>query len=412
MPYMPKSAEPYMPKSAEPLTEVKAHSRKRPSSVSERNAALDAQAQAMAPLTGGVGLRLSPELLGAIGGTVGTEWGGPTSPAAVGLAGLGGGLGSAMEQGQGALLGFPMEGVGDIGGDAAEQAGLQATGGILTKGAGLMGKFGMNMALRFTPEAAQVALKEGITATGQGLRKLLSRVTETSKAEQQIVKQAAGHGIGWRDPVSIARQTFQEVASTLEGAPRDELRKLGTLYNKFLDDNKQDINPVNLLKKRQYYDKMAASSHKAIKGGQKVVEDVSDAWNRAMANNVRKALQTDIPAIKDPTVYEKITGKATTPAELQKLAESVRQVVGQGPAMRRIAKRLALPATTTTIGAGQAAARGQDWKVGAMEGAVAGAALDPAIMSFLGFHAQNPFLGLLLQNLVKGGAATVQSASE
>src|SRR5712664_137628 len=198
MAYMPKSAklldQPYMPKSATPevpadTVAVTAHTRMKPRQDWRKRVG------GALPTVGG----MAGSLLGAAGGPAGE----------VGGAAAGGSLG---ETGSELLQGQPLN-PGEIGKQGAIQGAYGLAGGIAGQGVKALGKLGVNLALKFTPEVAQTAIKEGITATKLGLEKLGARIRLAGGAERKIVANASHNGIGWRDPVSLARSAYADVAS-------------------------------------------------------------------------------------------------------------------------------------------------------------------------------------------------------
>ena len=354
--------------------------------------------------------RLGATIGGAIGGLAGK----PIGALAGGLGAYPGGIGGA------GLLGSAGEGIeqlvrgesldpGQIGQAGAEQAAYETAGGLVAKGAKLGGKFGINLALKFTPEIAQTAIKEGITATGMGLKKLSGLASGAANAERKIVSAAAGQGVGWRDPVALGREALGDVLKQLEGAPAKERDKAVDLFEGWLRDKPRDMHPLNLLKQRQYYDNKSASFRAAKNIKLKVEKDVEDLWHEAIGNRARRALQEDIPAIVDPGAYQKLTGRPTIPSELQKLMAVVEPLVKRGGTFAgRATKRLAVPAGGAAIGGTAAALAGKDPRVGAFEGVLAGLALDPAVSSTLGILAQSPLLQLLLSQVPRGVGALAQ----
>jgi hypothetical protein len=354
--------------------------------------------------------RTRPGLGATVGGAIGGIAGTPGGLAGAGAgAGLGGMVGEGLQQGleQGALggPGPPLAGAlldpGLLAQAGGEQAVYEALGGSLAKGVGALGRGALSVALKTTPEVAQTAIREGITATRQGLAKLSLKIAGAGAAERKIVKAAADQGVGWVDPHAISMDVFNEVAKKLEGAPQRRLADLSRIQEEFVRDNPGAINPLNLLKKRQYYDAETSSARKAIQGGAKPGHDVEDLWNKEMGDRIRQSLRADIPAINDPTAYQKITGSPATPHELQQLREVAFPTTKKaGSVTGRVLRRFGGSAAGgATVGALLPGDRPRHALEGATLGALGAGLTHPATASWLALVAQNPVLWQILRQV-------------
>lgn len=344
--------------------------------------------------------RLGATIGGFAGGLAGKPFGGPLG--SIPGAGV---LGSAGEAAEELIRGEGLQ-PGQIAQAGGEQAAYEALGGVLGKGARVAGKGAMRLALRATPEVAQTAIREGITATGRGLTKLVGRIRVASDAEQRIVKGAAGQGIGWTDPVDFIRPVFQQVAKKLEGAPATERAKLANLYDDFLREHNQDISPLKILALRKYNDARASAIRKVVERGGVPKGSVRELWHEALGNQARATLQKEIPEIAQPEVFQRLTGKASIPSDLQKLREVA------FPATRKSGTLLkagltygAGPAAGATVGA---LTGGEHRGARIAEGAALGGLLShPAVLSQLALMGQSPLLAALLSQAPRAAGAAI-----
>ncbi len=392
MAYKPKSAvedttSNYIPKSAEPLVSVPAHTRKMPTR---------ALAQAAGGLAGGLaGATLGQPQLGAGIGGAGAE----LLSQAGELGTTPGTPGAAYDPGA-VLNAF------------STQTGAEVGGRVLGKGLQAAGKGAMRLAMKVTPEVAQTALQEGITATRAGLDKLLSKIKQVGGAEMAIVRQAAGQGQGWTDPQQFARAVFANVSSKLKGAPSSEIGKATDLMDEFLRDNPQRISPADLLSKRRYYDQVASGLQKQVAMGARPKGSVEQLWNKAVADEARQTLRTSIPAINDPSAYEKLTGSAVTPSQLQNLRDALQPLTKkQQGLVGRFASRAGYPAAAGVAGAMLPGDYTHRMEHGIAAAGLVAALSHPPLMSTLGIAAQNPLLAIALGQIPRAGVA-VQQASE
>lgn len=333
-----------------------------------------------------------PGLLPGAGGFVGGLLGKVGGPAGgIAGAGAGGALGEIIAQAIESPVPFGMGGapnLGAIGGAAGEQAIYEAGGRLLGAGAKFGGKKLMQAAIKVTPEVAQTAIREGITATKGGLKKLTSRIIQTAKAEEQIVRAAAGQGQGWVDPGKLARQVFQDAAKHFQGAPTKQTAKLSELMEEFVRDNAQDISPVKMLKMRRYYDLASANLKQ-----QKLKGSPEQVWNQLMSNAVRKQLQESIPSIVDPVAYAKITKRATTPAELQLVREGLAPLVKHRGFQEQLIARSVPAAVGTSVGALTPSDDIKERAAHAAVGGIVGSAFTtPQALSYLALLMRNPAL--------------------
>lgn len=393
--WTPKSAVPvdddWIPPSAK--TPVKAHSRK-------------------------------PRIGAAIGGTVGGLAGlvsGPAAPLVSPLASTAGGaLGEAAQQGaEGPIpLGASLNPVGTIiqnlvtfGSDPQEIAkqgleqgiagGLGEAGGLAVKAAG--GPL-MRAALRSTPEVAQTAIKETVTATKEGMKKILGRIGEAGANTMNIVRQATGTGARF-DHWGIEKELFNEMTAGMKGLPGDKARRayVSNLGISFLGENRRtNMTPAQLHILKMRADELAEPLYRKLNspGGRLTErESLSLRWYKGFADKVRETLDPVIPGYRE-------ANQATS--ELIGVKNALSKPARQGASFgQRALERGALPAAGATIGGGLGMQRGETAGERAAYGA-AGAALGgglatPQALSMLALQAQNPIIAQFISSLLRGG---------
>lgn len=342
-----------------------------------------------------------------VGGLIGGLAGGIPGAAAGGV------LGHMGEQAVTGTVVPPQNAVGEALGAGATQGAFQALGEAATPAA----RLAMRAALKVTPEVAQTAIREGITATKAGLNRLMSKIAATSMAERQIVRGASSQGIGWTPAQTLADNAFTKAQSELAGAPADEISALAKLREKFVRDNPQPLNPVDQLSKRRYYDRQTQAFYAGQPRGAKPALDAKSVWNRAIGNELRQNLRTVVPEITYPEVYQKLTGTASTPADLQALKQAAFPAVRKAGSLgERVTSAAVRPAIGATLGAaGGALASPYNRGSHALEGAALGAFLTaPQVMSLTALLAARPETQALLQLLPRlaGMTGAVQQAGQ
>lgn len=327
---------------------------------------------------------------------------------------LGAGAGGALAEmaAQSGEMGLPMGTLGAPGVynpqavlEAANEQMLSSFGGRALAGSvkGL-GKLGTRMALKVTPEVAVTAIREGITATTQGLEKLNKLVNKAKVAEDKIVKAASGQGQGWVDTQAFARDLFDRAKGKVQGGGQVAIGELHKMQDDFLKRYPYDkLSPAQLLDIRRYWDNVSRGTKAMVKAGQKTSVDASKVWADNVSNHAREVLRTVVPEIADPGAYQKIMGRPVTPGELQGVKDSLLPIVKKGssllsklgsPLVQQSGRTAGLSAAGAAAGAAVPGDRGRN----AWEGALAGAALShPAILSTLSLYLQNPALAQALQ---------------
>lgn len=337
--------------------------------------------------------RLGATIGGFAGGLAGKPFGGPLG--SIPAAGALGSAGEAIEQ---VVRGEPLE-PSQIAQAGGEQAAYEAAGGMLAKGVKLGGRFAMQAALRATPEVAQVAVREGITATKAGVNKLLLKLGQSGKATETLVSQAGRSGARYQ-PADIATSVYQELAPTIQKQAiyGEDLKALGSLSRRFLRDNRGLMTPQKLHAIKQSSDQAAKAIYQRIeRGGAASGTDLLEArWHKATADKAR-ALLDAIPGY---------TQSNARTQELIAVKQAVFPEVKKGAGLvRRLAARAAPGAT---VGAFYGS-NPQERFVHGLEGAALSVGLtSPQAMSMIALMLSNPALAALLGQTPRAAGLAVQ----
>jgi hypothetical protein len=291
-----------------------------------------------------------------------------------------------------------------------EQAGYSLTGDAFAGTAKLGSRAAMGAAVRYTPEVAQTAIREGITATKQGVAKLMSKLGEYGDRTLSMLRHSTAQGTRF-EPVAFLTGAEQSLATKLaENRTPEAMRDLKVfqdLSSDFLRRNPRALTPVQLQQLKRDGEDLAAPIWKKI-ARKEEVDGTSLAkarWYKAISDYARDQLEKTTPDMIDPR-----TGKILSLSEAnaatseliklrQVLAPDVRSERGF---MARVAERATSPLGRTLTGAGTGAAVGAllpgDRAQHGIEGALTGAAVgSPQAMSLLALALQNPGLLALLR---------------
>lgn len=294
----------------------------------------------------------------------------------------------------------PTAAINEIGNQGMWQGINELGGRFLTGGAQkVLAPAFMRLATHLSPESAGVALREGILATKGGLEKLEQRWIETTGAEAKLATAAGGLGLRART-AQLADQAYDAVRRAnpgLDPIDLDELQKLR--QREMLRD--PSATPSDSRSIRQYHDTRATSLYDAREGGRKGSASLTEQWHKAMADQHREWLQSNVPGIKDPAVYQKLTGSPTTPEEIVKLKNELTPALTKSKtvAMQVLAKGGPAAAGATYGALTHPQNRVEGGLVGAGEGAALGAALSSPALSLYAHAANNPVLAAILSNI-------------
>ena len=369
------------------------------------------------------GLMATPTILaGLVGGgaaALAAPLAAPTlgvAPVAAGTAGaaLGGHLGQNIVDAVQTARGHGPKSGADAAKRANDEALMQGAyelgGRGLAKGASLAARPLMELAVKFTPEVAQTALREGVAATTKGLDRLLKRIKESGDATRSLVEYATRKGQRY-DGVAIAREAYQELAADFEKMPiSNPTRKALAKYTKrFLKENGSDITPTRLHMMKQVSDDIADPILTAQKRGDMVAQgDLLWArWHKAFADRARITLDESIgkiPGSVEPSLYH-VQNRRTS--QLLALKEAIwPQSTKQFSRTATMLRSVARPAAGAATGAAIGGTMNPNHARGIIEGAAVGSLLgSPAATSQAALALNNRLIQLGLKNSARVIAA-------
>lgn len=380
---------------------------------------------AVGALTGGVA---TPEFLfgGAIpGAVVGQQVGGTLG---AGAAGAGG---EAMRQMIDAALGIQTpDGGKKLLGAAGEQAAYSLGGELLGQGVKAVGKPLMGAALRMTPEVAQTAIAEGITATKAGLQKTLAKLGEYGARTTHFITTMQRNGVKF-DPTELLDRAGQtlgpmvnenvtgeapEIMGKFQDFATKFMRQFGALPAKEVRPGAGtsglrplgSMTPMMLQRFKQQAQEIASPIFEAMNNKETAhlvtAQDKTKAhWFKAMADAAQQMLEEKAPEMVNPATGLPMT-LAESNAQTGRLIElknalAPKKSVGLAA---RVAGRSVGPAAGAAIGATRPGNRYQN----ALEGAaIGGAFTSPEVLSWLALRSQSPLLNLGVRSLPYAGSA-------
>lgn len=374
---------------------------------------------------------------GLAGGGAGTVFGLGVGavPGAIGGAGLGGAGGAAAEQLLRRAVGLPApessaEAAGQIGLKGGEQAlaeaGGRALAPVIGAGARILGKNVPGLAKAFMqsalgPEgyartdAAATALREGISASKAGVRKLVGKIMDASTQAERVVSTPRLKRIVLDPLRDVADQAETEVLQQLgKGTESDAARQqLQQLKQSFIGDtnNRNGVNVPRLLEIKRDSDKIAKPIYNALNKPDAVVaasDIVRARWHRALADRARALLYGHeggmvglAPGLKP--IEERL-------GELKDLRRLVsKRGASQIPLASRIAGRGAAGAAGALAGAAAPAPsygqRGQHALEGALLASILGT---PSNISNLALLLSSPLAQQIARQIPRAGTAALQ----
>lgn len=393
---------------------------------------------------------------GTIGGTVGLG-GGPAAPGtvpagvvigqeiggAVGSGGMAAG-GEAVRQLIDQMIGAetPEDPMGEIGKAAAFNAGASLAGGAATHAVlKPLGKGAMAVATRATPEAVQAAIREGITATQGGVKKIAQRLGHYGDQVRQMTQIATRQGTQ-HDPVDIVQRAvstkfrgqpslIETLANNQTGDQSDIISGVRSELTRFLNRhggtvgqgsiNARPMTPIQLLKLKQDAQQISQPIYDMLDNAE-LAHLVSPA-NKLKAHTYR-ALRDAADEMLEQTLPKIVmSGKQTTYRDLM-LAEQgliqLKEAIQPGMSTKRTfmgeAARRALPTSAgAIIGGGIGAAGGGEHRTSAATtGAALGAILmnNPGAMSRAALALSNPAVAEALRLVPRLGVAAFTEQRE
>jgi hypothetical protein len=156
-----------------------------------------------------------------------------------------------------------------------------------------LGKGSSRVAMQLTPEAAQVAIDEGIAATKAGLRRLMGRIGEVSDKTVQIVRRGSAQGFRVQAP-DIVRDITAEITPKLEKQAlfSGDVAQVDQWNKQFINDHPGLIDPVKLHEIKQTSDRVAKPIWNAIERGEVVSpgDQLWATWHRSISDWARDKL--------------------------------------------------------------------------------------------------------------------------
>lgn len=355
---------------------------------------------------------------GLLGGGAGTVFGlGVGSvPGAIGGAGLGGAGGQAAEQllRRSVGLGAPESSseaakqIGLSGGEQAlAEAGGRALAPVIGAGTRILGKNVPGLAkglmqAALGPEgyartdAAATALREGISASKAGVRKLVGKIMEGSTQAERLVSARHLRRIVMDPMRDIADQAERDVLEQLgKGTESDAARRqLKELKQGFVGDtnNRHGVTVPRLLEIKRDSDKIAKPIYNALNKPDAVVaasDIVRARWNRALADRARTLLYG-----QEGGAQGLVPGLKAVEQRLGELKDLRRVVTRRGKGEVGIAAKLAGRGAAGTAGAVAGAA----YPAGSYAERAQHAAEAAALASILGSPGNVSNLALLLSS--------------
>lgn len=339
----------------------------------------------------------------AIGGTVGGLAGLTVGPGAVVASPLAAGAGAAIgESFQRSLEGENLEPESVLK-EAGIQAALEAGGGLVGRGIKAAARPLMQAALRSTPEVAKTAVTAGVTATKEGMKKILDRIGQAGQVAMGITRQATAQGMKY-DQLALAKDIYRDMAPAIRGLPGDAARRshLRRLGLQFLGENPRGpISATQLHLAKQRADALAAPLYKTLNAGGKLTdrESLDLQWYKKFADKSRELLEP-LPGYKDVNDVTR---------SLIETKDALSHVSRKGRSFGQVAlERGTLP----VAGAGIGATRGetsQERAVNAALGAGIGAGIGtPQSLSWLALQTQNPAVASIIAGMLRGGRLASQ----
>lgn len=386
-----------------------------PDSMSQAQIATEARKlyQQRQPLSGGQQLAAHvadwlPAAGGAVGGLLGAGVGTPTDIAlgplgtgggAVVGAGLGGAAGHNAAEIVRQLAGLPTQdetvgqALANTGTVAGIQSGAELAGGLAGKAVGSLARGVGSAALKATPEVAQTAIREGLTASKAGLDKAVALAKELGLRLRGITDAASQQG--WvTGSAQLLRDVNRQVLPGMSGTPADaaaraEINDLSTAFIK--EHPSGTINATDLHALKQKADDLAQPIYDRMEtmNPPTPVELVRANWYKQLADRSRELLGGRTPdGLPLPGTLPGYADINDRLSPLIRAKQALVELRNQPTTIRRIVERGAGPVAGGTIGA---MSDTQNRTQGALLGAGAGAvATSPVVLSLLSQLLGNP----------------------
>lgn len=360
-------------------------------------------------------LPLAEDIGGAVGGFLGTPG-----------AALGGGIGravtrlatdipAAIETGEGV---DPLETIKDIGTGAARQAAYNVAGNLVMKGAKGLGTKAMQAAISATPEVARTAIKEGITPTVMGVKKLMGRLGEAGQQTLNMLRVSTARGNRF-DPAVVAdgvESILDQTTKTGLPAAADDRAAFQALKAEFLQENLgKTLTPVDLHVMKQKAQAFADPIFKAIRNNQGHTIDAKVAakarWYSALQDYAKNALESTTHSTVNPRTGQ-LVSLADANAETAALAELKNVLapeVGKLTRGERVLRSVAAPGVRLGTGAALGLAADEHLPGGKLAAAgIGAAATTPQALSLYAHLLNSGLLGQLIKQAPRAAGASMR----
>lgn len=337
-----------------------------------------------------------PTLAGTVAGAL-------TKPFAAGVPAAAG-AGSLGELGGELLMGQTPDWE-QIARTGATQGAYEATGRGIGKGLKLISGPIMQLALRAGPDVAATAIREGISATGAGIRKVLARLGQRGAETDRIVGQANRLGKPY-DMVALLKGAYQDVRPKVEfSMSGDELRDLNASLFKFVGQNpKASVRATSLHGLKKAADQAASSIYR-LRGSATpptAAQEASAGFYKAFADRARQTMNATIPD------YESSNAATESLIKLKEaLVPTAKKELSKGAV---VASALLKPSVRAAVGAQVGydipGDRGRNAMLGAGLGLVGAS---PTALSGAALGLQSPLLQLLLRQAPRQIGGILQS---
>ena len=376
---------------------------------------------------------------GILGGLAGAAAGAPTGPGEVATipagvyagrtvgAGAGAATGKLLQNALGPMVGLDPQPLGQgVGQEALLQGGITALGipafskvalgGKAIRGTGAVSKLGqgaMELAGRLTPDAAKIAIREGITATKGGFDALMERLGKAGEFTDRLYELAGRRGVKFQMP-DLATAAKQKVLPELQArglAPDSpEIVGLENQANAWIKKHKTLLTPMQLKENIRSAGDDLAKLYKRLDRSKPITGTDLDEeqFLKAYVDEARAALRrlpdTGTRFMHGVRYKQGVQEAEKYTSDLIKLKDELEPYVSkQGSLAARLLKhggpRAGAAAVGATIGA---TTRPDNRLLGGAEGAAIGGLISsPWLLSRIAFGLSDPNLAMSLGQLAR-----------
>jgi hypothetical protein len=371
---------------------------------------------------------------GMIGGSAGAAAGGVGAlPGAVGGASIGGAGGEALKQLGDRALGLggpstPAEALSNIQKQGMTQGAYELAGPAIGAASKGLGRGFMAAATKFTPEVAQTAIREGVTAGRKGYAKVVQTLGDLGAKTRALAAMHTASGVRFDPNADIVQGALAQVLPKIRNGadPAGDKAKVMEMAKTWLEGRVSPIplgdataeadgvyarsvngkihrvkasggiTPIELLESKQASDKIASPLWE--RGGkgqiQTDVDPLKQMWHQALANQMRTALHSIDAGI--PGGLAELDSRAS---DLIKLKQALFPVAKKDQSFVARQFQRSLPVMGAGVAGGAAGALipgSPEQRIEhGMIGAAVGAGISPGTISQLALALQGPQSGAL-----------------